>query len=386
MIYYSQRDKKWGEKYLGFSRTKIKDAGCTITCLAMVAGLTPDEANERLKKVNGFAQKNLVIWKKITCLGLEFIWRGYKYENEKVKEAIRKYGFCLVNVLAGKVKHWVLFIGNQKMIDPWDGREKSTSTYKKLLGYCIIKEIKASEIPYKKELEECLKAHKSLMDQLSAKDKEIEKIKEVKEDYRRKFEKEKAERESYDNFIKRLAERLSCPAKMQDIEGEVQELVEKEDGENKVKREFEAFRIKVNEFFEKLGDILHSPPQEGAILEVLYSYEKEKMALKKEVETLREENLQQKAIIKQYQLRTRKEVKEVKENVYPKWKKVIWRLGRVFFVAFLGAIPAVKPNDLRGWFLTALAAGIAAGLEAIGKTLREIAGDNYESILYKLPI
>ena len=346
MIYYSQRDNRWRRKKLGFSNLTIGSHGCTITCLAMVSGLTPDEVNERLKRNNGFAQKNLVIWKKTTCLGLEFIWRGWKYENEKVKEAIKKYGFCLVNVLAGKVKHWVVFIGNQRMVDPWDGKEKPTSTYKKLLGYCIVK--KTSEVPCKckRELEECLKAHSKLMSELEKKDKELklaqatidanakvineleekrERLEEVKEDYRRKYEKEKAERESYDNFIKRLAERLKCPAKMQDIEGEVQELVEKEDGEDKAKRELEAFRNKVNEFFEKLGDILYTPPQEKSILEALQGLVRYKNELEETEKRKDEEISQLEKLIEEYKLR--KEVKKVKESRGKKVIKVILWAG-----------------------------------------------------------
>lgn len=142
----SQRDKKWGKEKLGTSPdTTIASHGCTITCLAMLAGLNPSEVNKMLISGGGYAQTNLVWWTKIqACIPwLQFEFRGYKYNNAKVKAAIEKNGACIVAVDVNpadgfdKEDHWVLYIGKQKMIDPWDGKEKSTSTYK-AVGYSII--------------------------------------------------------------------------------------------------------------------------------------------------------------------------------------------------------------------------------------------------------
>lgn len=69
--------------------------------------------------------------------------RGYSYDNTKVAAAIQKNGFCLVEVDGapiGGYRHWVLYIGNQLMIDPWDGKEKATSSYK-ATGYSLIDKI-----------------------------------------------------------------------------------------------------------------------------------------------------------------------------------------------------------------------------------------------------
>ena len=65
-------------------------------------------------------------------------------------------------------------------------------------------------------------------------------MKEVAEDWERKYKTEKAERESYDNFIVRIAQRLNCPAKTPDIEGVIQGLIEREDSEIKLKKEMET--------------------------------------------------------------------------------------------------------------------------------------------------
>lgn len=73
---------------------------------------------------------------------------------------------------------------------------------------------------------------------------------------------------------------------------------------------------------------------------------------------------------------------------YPRYKKVLWRFTRVFVVAFLGAIITVKPDagDLQQWLVLAIGAGIAAGLEAIAKTLREAVGADYDHIIHKIPL
>ena len=49
----NQRDARWKDIKLGFGNTTIGGYGCTITCVAMLAGLTPDDVNARLKNVNG---------------------------------------------------------------------------------------------------------------------------------------------------------------------------------------------------------------------------------------------------------------------------------------------------------------------------------------------
>ena len=129
-ILLSQRDPKWSNKKLGFSETLIKDYGCTITCIGMKFGVTPDVVNECLKAVNGFLSGNLVIWKKLeeALPGVKFVYKYGEYDNEKVKQNLP----CIVEVNGAPIggdRHWVLFIGNQKIYDPWDGQEKPTSAY-----------------------------------------------------------------------------------------------------------------------------------------------------------------------------------------------------------------------------------------------------------------
>ena len=138
----SQRDKRWKNIKVGTGKLTIEQAGCTITCLAMLSGTTPIVVNNELKRVKGYAYGNLVLWLKLikTILKLKFIKRVYKYNNADVKKNLP----CLVEVNGAKigaVRHWVLFIGGHKMIDPWVGKIESTKKYP-LTGYAVIKKIK----------------------------------------------------------------------------------------------------------------------------------------------------------------------------------------------------------------------------------------------------
>lgn len=148
----SQRDPKWGSQKLGYGNTTIHDYGCTITALAMLLETTPNVVNDKLKVVGGFTgpNQNLLIWSKIKDAfpNAEFEWREYNYEDEadniKVKDAIEKYGGCLVEVDFDNTprtdnRHWVLLIGNKRLLDPWTGTERPTSDYTIYTGYSIIK-------------------------------------------------------------------------------------------------------------------------------------------------------------------------------------------------------------------------------------------------------
>ena len=143
----SQRNPKWGEITIGHSTSKIKDFGCTLTALAILAGTTPDVVNAFLTAVGGFSVDR-IIWKKIneTKLGLHFpdMGRQYVYNDVAVREAIERNSACLVEVdFDGVVatpsdRHWVLYIGNHQLIDPWTGTIKPTSSYPLVKGYAII--------------------------------------------------------------------------------------------------------------------------------------------------------------------------------------------------------------------------------------------------------
>lgn len=142
-----QRDPRWKDKKIGNSSSSLGGYGCTLTCLAMKAGTTPDVVDDALTAVGGF-QVDMILWPKIneTNLGLRFpdMGRHYAYDNDLVLKEIADSGSCLVEVDFDGVittpndRHWVLFIGNQRCYDPWTGNEVATSKYPLRKGFCII--------------------------------------------------------------------------------------------------------------------------------------------------------------------------------------------------------------------------------------------------------
>lgn len=152
-MWYSQNDRKWSKEKLGNSDLTIGSHGCTIVSLANLLkfyGLsyTPLEVNQKLKEVKGFAKDKfgnecLVIWSKIEKAfpQLKFIKRVYNYNNIEVSWWVyARRNPVLVECQVKNYRHWVLFIGNRKMVDPLIGGERPTSTWP-LTGYSLIQKI-----------------------------------------------------------------------------------------------------------------------------------------------------------------------------------------------------------------------------------------------------
>jgi hypothetical protein len=139
MTRLGQRDTRWGGLYLGNSNTYIRDYGCTVTCLAMILGTTPDVVNQRLRDFSGFSG-NLVIWEKIERAfpGIK-VKRVWGYNNDEVKANV---GHVLVEVpaypIGGSGRHWVVYLGNQRLNDPWTALERPTSDFPNPSGYCVL--------------------------------------------------------------------------------------------------------------------------------------------------------------------------------------------------------------------------------------------------------
>ena len=100
----SQQNPKWYYTKLGYGSGNIGNYGCTLTDLAMFAGITPDVLNTMLKgtsfKNSAFAggTRNLINWTKLekyTNGLIKFHWRGAGYDATKIKGAIAKHGACL---------------------------------------------------------------------------------------------------------------------------------------------------------------------------------------------------------------------------------------------------------------------------------------------------
>jgi hypothetical protein len=127
MIVLSQRDPKWSFKTIGKSKTTIGAMGCTITSLAMLSdwyGCFQDPS-WMAKNLSFLVDK--VIWGSIAnVLCFKFVWRFYKYEEERIVNALKgKTTSCLLQV---RGVHWVVAIKKvgpyYYIADPWDGKRK----------------------------------------------------------------------------------------------------------------------------------------------------------------------------------------------------------------------------------------------------------------------
>jgi len=132
---YSQRDIRWSWKKVGFGKGRFGTVGCTVTALTgllFIAGydLTPPQVAEKLRAVNGFVG-DLILWSKIEKAfpKVKFIYRFYKYNNTAVKNILNNGVPVLVEVLMGGSRHWVLYLGDKMMSDPWVGKVVLTSKY-----------------------------------------------------------------------------------------------------------------------------------------------------------------------------------------------------------------------------------------------------------------
>lgn len=141
MTVLSQRDQKWSTFKLGTSDVTIGGYGCTITSLAMYIGTTPNIVNEQLKQVGGFANGNLVIWDKVkeAFPGVEITKVSREWNSEEVSQNTP----CIVEVDFDGTdrvdnRHFVLYLGNDQMADPWTGTTDPVTKYRPL-SYRLIK-------------------------------------------------------------------------------------------------------------------------------------------------------------------------------------------------------------------------------------------------------
>lgn len=139
MVRNWQRDPRWKDVILGTKGT-IGVFGCTISVIGNIIGVIPTFVNDHMRAVNGFAQGNLVIWDKIAEAfpGIQ-VRRVWAYNNEDVKKNVPN---VIVEVPAGPIggtgSHWVQYLGNQRLWDPWEGRERPTSDFPNPTGYAVI--------------------------------------------------------------------------------------------------------------------------------------------------------------------------------------------------------------------------------------------------------
>jgi len=132
-----QRDPRWSG--IVIYNLTIGQVGCTSTVLSEIIGTTPDVFVSRMKAVNGFSG-NLIIWAKIAEAfpGIQ-VYRYYGYDNAKVLAFVPN---VIVEVpaapIGGSGSHWVRFMGNKRLHDPWTAKDRPTSDFPNPTGFVIV--------------------------------------------------------------------------------------------------------------------------------------------------------------------------------------------------------------------------------------------------------
>ena len=129
----SQKDPRWGSLKINNTSYSMSGWGCFVTCVSMVADILPTEALKKLRFDGA-----MLIWESISNIGLEPIEKG-GWDNAKALDYVAKNGQCIARVdFDGSDRtddtHFVVLIGNKRLYDPIDGKEKATSTYSKYTG------------------------------------------------------------------------------------------------------------------------------------------------------------------------------------------------------------------------------------------------------------
>jgi len=145
----SQRDSRWANTFLGFNTSQpytIGNFGCLITSLANYCGKTPLEVNNTLKANNGFVSGGLLVWGKVSTIGLNETYASPRYESAVPDEALNKLRSLIDSGHPAVVEvdfypnttqedmHWVLVTGYGDgetfyAVDPWTGTDIDLAVY-----------------------------------------------------------------------------------------------------------------------------------------------------------------------------------------------------------------------------------------------------------------
>jgi hypothetical protein len=120
--------------YLGDEKTSVASAGCYSCCLAMIAEITIEECLVKLKKGNAFSGALLKHPQDALALGFETYECVY---SDPQSLCIAEVDF---NPDPDKDQHFVVWLGDGNIIDPWGGVEKKNNY--KVYSYRIYKPLK----------------------------------------------------------------------------------------------------------------------------------------------------------------------------------------------------------------------------------------------------
>lgn len=150
---YGQLNPQWKNVKLGKSKPKdgtIGNYGCTITAITNLhnilfgTNLTPLDVNKLFIENNVFVLDkwgySVVNWLRVGAAlpRLNFVYRDQNYNNLLVWTWIKIFPqvpvIGVVRISVNVPQHFLLMIGDGKLVDSLDGRIKPTSTYSTYIG------------------------------------------------------------------------------------------------------------------------------------------------------------------------------------------------------------------------------------------------------------
>jgi hypothetical protein len=132
--YWLQYDPQWGHETIGGSNESMAEAGCTVTCVAMVLSsfgyqTDPLQLCRDLKARNGFTEDGYVIWSTVESIANRGIAVEFPALRHDAIDALLHEGTPVLAkvMLRGTIPHWVLIVGKTGkeflIIDPLNGQQ-----------------------------------------------------------------------------------------------------------------------------------------------------------------------------------------------------------------------------------------------------------------------
>lgn len=141
MIKLSQRDLRWSNYVMAPSHLTLGRYGCTTTCISMLSDYfgcfeSPESVAKNHLKYNA---QGLILWATINFSKMAFKWREYTFNPVMIDESLKDPNKAVI-LQVNNGAHWVVairkvpFSKHYFIVDPWDGKVKTTAAYKNITG------------------------------------------------------------------------------------------------------------------------------------------------------------------------------------------------------------------------------------------------------------
>lgn len=140
MVKLSQRDPRWASHRMLPSALTLGRYGCTTTCISMLSDYyghfrTP---NVMASAHIPYTKDGLIIWDKMKLQGFNFQKRLRATDHKAIQDSLKHKNTSVILEVDGC--HWVValsrvpFTNTYRIADPWDGKVKYSTAYKRITG------------------------------------------------------------------------------------------------------------------------------------------------------------------------------------------------------------------------------------------------------------